>query len=173
MNNSLLKIYAKYAWIIIFKNVKTYIKTEIFRSWWRSSSWVPMILLASLSSTECVPMLTLLQNLLNHSNQINLQLTGFLSERAWMARYQFQFYDLDEFYMIFVRYWKWKIDGCTSGFCFGKFWLTLCMFGVWRWFLSLGCFGDVWVIQTTFIWYLESVRSITLVRNCKVWKLSF
>jgi len=97
----------------------------------------------------------------------------FLVMESRMARYQFQVYDLDEFYMIFVRYWKWKFDGCTSGFCFSKFWLTLCIFGGWRWFLSLGCFGDVWVIQTTFIWYLESVWCITLVRNCKVWKLSF
>ena len=54
----------------------------------------------------------------------------FFSEESWMARYQFQVYDLDEFYMMFVRYWKWKFDGYTSGFCFGKLWLTLCIFGI-------------------------------------------
>ena len=74
---------------------KTYLKTGIFRSWWRSSSWVPMILLASLSSTECVPMLTLLRNLLNHSNQINLQLTGF-----WL--WNLEWHDISSNFMIWM-----------------------------------------------------------------------
>ena len=97
----------------------------------------------------------------------------FLVMEAWMARYQLVFYDLDEFYMIFVRCWKWKFDGCTSGFCFGLLKLTLCIYGSWKSFMSFRCFGDVWVIQTTSIWCLWSVRSLTLVRDYKVWKLSF
>ena len=124
------------------------------------------------SFLECVWVYPKLYNVLKASGLVQrnrVAVNWFLVMESRMARYQFQVYDLDEFYMIFVRYWKWKFDGCTSGFSFSKFWLTLCMCGVWEWFLSLGCFGDVWVVQTTFIWYLESVRSITLVRNCKDW----
>ena len=107
MNNSLFKVYAKYAWIIIFENAKTYLKTEIFRSWWRSSSWVPMILLASLSSTECVPMLTLPRNLLNHPNQINLQLTGFLVRNL-------EWHDTSSKFMIWMSS-IWYLWGVGSG----------------------------------------------------------
>ena len=54
----------------------------------------------------------------------------FFAMESRMARYQFQVYDLDEFYMMFVRCWKWKFEGCTSGLCFGMLRLTLCIYGV-------------------------------------------
>ena len=172
MNNSLLKIYAKDAWIMIFKNVKLTSKLSfaevdggVSDDFYQSHELPWVCLSVSQAYFASKPFESLQPN--------QFAANCFLVMESRMARYQFQVYDLDEFYMIFVRYWKWKFDGCTSGFCFDKLWLTLCMFGVWEWFLSLGCFGDVWVVQTTFIWYLESVWCITLIRNDKVWKLSF
>ena len=75
----------------------------------------------------------------------------------------------DSFYMMCGRYLNDKLEGCTTGLWDCMLRLILCKLGGEKWFLSLRLFGDVWVDQTTFIWYLESVWCITLVRKCKVW----
>ena len=76
-------------------------------------------------------------------------------------------------YVIYGWCLKWKIGKRTSGLRVSLLRLNLCTYGGWRVILSFGCFCEVWMIQTTFKWCLESVWSIGLVRNCKGWKLGF
>ena len=79
----------------------------------------------------------------------------------------------DSSHMIFGWCLKWKIGECTSGLWDGLLRLKICTYGGWWVILSFGCFCDVWMVQTTSIWCLVSVRIIGLIRTCKVWKLQF
>ena len=79
----------------------------------------------------------------------------------------------DNSYMMFMWCLKWKFGKRTSGLRVSLLRLNLCFNGGWRVILSFGCFCEVWMIQTTFKWCLESVWSIGLVKTCKGWKLGF
>ena len=80
---------------------------------------------------------------------------------------------LDSSYVIYGWCLNDKKGKCTSGLRVCLIRLNMCFNGGWRVILSFWCFCDVWMIQTTFKWCLESVWSIGLVRNCKGWKLGF
>ena len=63
-------------------------------------------------------------------------------------------------YVIYGWCLKWNIGECTSGLWICLLRLKICTYGGWWVILSFGCFWEVWMVQTTSIWCLGSVRII-------------
>ena len=159
--NHYIRNRAKLTSKVDFAEIKRELPDEMF--WSYELPWPPMNVFQPLQCFE-TPWIA------PHKSSCRAE---FWDWRVMMEMFQMSSRCWDSLYMMCGRCVNDKLERCTTGLWDCMLRLILCIFGGWRWFLSLGCFGDVWVIQTTFIWYLESVWSLTLVRTCKVWKLSF